>query len=157
MGPQTQVRLALAILLGKRISEIRKMRWSDIDFEKDICITPIEDKKKRKFHRQTLSTQTIERLEYVRQLTDHQKFALANSNDKIMSENAMLYALKRFGDFTTHGLRASLGSWCSENGVLKAISDHIEAHQSKYLDAAYYMVDLLVERRAVLFRSGLTV
>ena len=75
---------------------------------------------------------------------------LANSNDKIMSENAMLYALKRFGDFTTHGLRASLGSWCSENGVSKAVSDHIKAHQPKYLDAAYDRVDLLEERREVL-------
>ena len=67
-----------------------------------------------------------------------------------MSENAMLYALKRFGDFTTHGLRASLGSWCSENGVSKAVSDHIKAHQPKYLDAAYDRVDLLEERREVL-------
>ena len=150
MGPQTQVGLALAILLGKRTSEIRKMRWSDIDFEKDIWITPAEDMKKRKAHRQPLSIQAVERLEYIHQLTSDQTFVLANSNDKIMSENAMLYALKRFGDFTTHGLRASLGSWCSENGVSKAVSDHIKAHQPKYLDAAYDRVDLLEERRAVL-------
>ena len=150
MGPQTQVGLALAILLGKRTSEIRKMRWSDIDFEKDIWITPAEDMKKRKAHRQPLSIQAVERLEYIHQLTGDQTFVLANSNDKIMSENAMLYALKRFGDFTTHGLRASLGSWCSENGVSKAVSDHIKAHQPKYLDAAYDRVDLLEERRAVL-------
>jgi len=150
MGPQTQVGLALAILLGKRTSEIRKMRWADIDFEKGVWVTPAEDMKKRKPHRQPLSTQSVERLEYIRQLTGDQTFVLANANDKIMSENAMLYALKRFGDFTTHGLRASLGSWCSENGVSKAVSDHIKAHQPKYLDAAYDRVDLLEERRTVL-------
>jgi len=150
MGPKTQVGLALAILLGKRTSEIRKMRWSDIDFEKDIWITPAEDMKKRKPHRQPLSIQAIERLEYIRRLTGNQKFVLGNANDKIMSENAMLYALKRFGDYTTHGLRASLGSWCSDNGVSKAVRDHIKAHQPKYMDAAYDRVDLLEERRAVL-------
>ena len=32
----------------------------------------------------------------------------------------------------------------------KAVSDHIKAHQPKYLDAAYDRVDLLEERRAVL-------
>ena len=150
MGPQTQVGLALAILLGKRTSEIRKMRWSDIDFDKAIWITPAEHMKKRKPHRQPLSLQAIERLEYINQLTGNQEFILGNANDKIMSENAMLYALKRFGDYTTHGLRASLGSWCSENGVSKAVSDHIKAHQPKYMKAAYDRVDLLEERRAVL-------
>ena len=75
---------------------------------------------------------------------------LSDANDKIMSENAMLFAIKRFGDFTTHGLRASLSSWCSENGVNKAVSDHIKAHQPKYLDAAYNRTDFLEERRVVL-------
>ena len=150
IGPQTQVGLALAILLGKRTSEIRKMRWSDIDFEKAIWITPAEHMKKRKPHRQPLSRQAIEKLEYISQLTGNQEFVLSNANGKIMSENAMLYALKRFGDYTTHGLRASLSSWCAENGVSKAVSDHIKAHQPKYLDAAYDRVDLLADRRAVL-------
>jgi len=72
MGPQTQVGLALAILLGKRTSEIRKMRWADIDFEKGVWVTPAEDMKKRKPHRQPLSTQSVERLEYIRQLTGDQ-------------------------------------------------------------------------------------
>lgn len=150
MELRTQVGLALAILLGKRTSEIRKMRWSDIDLDTGIWTTPAEHMKKRKQHRQPLSGQAIERLEYISQLTADQEFVLGNSNGKIMSENAMLYALKRFGDYTTHGLRASLGSWCAENGVSKAVRDHIKAHQPKYMDAAYDRVDLLKERRAVL-------
>lgn len=150
MGPQTQVGLALAILLGKRTSEIRKMRWSDLDFDKRIWTTPAEDMKQRKAHRQPLSIQAVEKLNYIRQFTGAQELVLGNSSGKIMSENAMLYALKRFGDFTTHGLRASLGSWCSENGVSKNVSDQIKSHQKKYMDAAYDRVDLLEERRVVL-------
>jgi integrase len=69
-----------------------------------------------------------------------------------MSENSMLYAVKRFGDITTHGFRATLGSWCAENGVSKQVSDLIKAHQPKYLDAAYNRVDLLEERRRALQR-----
>jgi hypothetical protein len=69
-----------------------------------------------------------------------------------MSENTMLYALKRFGAITTHGFRATLGSWCSEQGVDKRVADFIKAHQPKYLDAAYSRTDLLEERREVLQR-----
>ena len=150
MGPNTQVGIALAILLGKRTSEIRKMRWCDIDLDKGIWTTPAEHMKKRKSHRQPLSIQAIEKLKYISQMTADQELVLGNAKGQIMSENAMLYALKRFGDYTTHGLRASLGSWCSENGITKAISDPIKAHQPKYLDAAYDRVDLLEERRVVL-------
>ena len=62
MGPKTQVGISLALLLGKRTTELRKMRWIDIDFDNAIWITPAEHIKKRKVHRQPLSKQVIERL-----------------------------------------------------------------------------------------------
>ena len=77
---------------------------------------------------------------------------LGNQHDKPLSENAMLYALKRFDDVTPHGFRATLGSWCAEQGVRKVVSDFLKAHQPKYLDAAYQRSDLLEERREVLQR-----
>ena len=85
-------------------------------------------------------------------MTGHGRFVLGNAKDKPMSENAMLYALKRFDDVTVHGFRASLGSWMEENGVRKAVADFVKAHQPKYLDAAYQRSDLLEERREVLQR-----
>ena len=91
-------------------------------------------------------------LREVQAVTGHGRFVLGNAKDKPMSENAMLYAVKRFDNVTVHGFRASLGSWMEENGVRKAVADFVKAHQPKYLDAAYQRSDLLEERREVLQR-----
>lgn len=89
-------------------------------------------------------------LKGLREATGDTEFVLMNSKGKPISENAMLYAIKRFAEITTHGFRATLGSWCAERGVNKQVSDFIKAHQPKYLDAAYERTDLLAERRVVL-------
>jgi integrase len=150
MGMHTHVGIALALLLGKRTGEIRKMTWNQIDLENAIWVTPAENMKKRKAHRQPLSRQALEKLHLLRDLGQTDSFVFDAGNGKPMSENTMLYAVKRFDDITTHGFRATLGSWCAENGVSKQVSDLIKAHQPKYLDAAYNRVDLLEERRKVL-------
>ena len=150
MGPQTQVGISLALLLGKRTSELRKMRWKDIDFENAVWITPAEHMKKRKAHRQPLPKQALEALKYISQFSANFELVLANDKGKGLSENAMLYALKRFDDITTHGFRATLGSWCAENGVSREVRNHLKAHQPKSVDAAYQRSDLLAERRVVL-------
>ena len=150
MGPQTRVGLSLAILLGKRTIELRKMRWQDIDFDKAIWTTPAEHMKKRKPHRQPLPSQALELLRYMREFSSTSELVLANQKGKALSENAMLFALKRFDNITTHGFRATLGSWCSENGVSKSATNHLKAHQPKYMDAAYDRSDLLEERRTIL-------
>ncbi len=150
MGPQTQVGISLALLLGKRTSELRKMRWKDIDFDNAVWITPAEHMKKRKAHRQPLPKQALEALKYISQFSANFELVLANDKGKGLSENAMLYALKRFDDITTHGFRATLGSWCAENGVSREVRNHLKAHQPKSMDAAYQRSDLLAERRVVL-------
>ena len=86
----------------------------------------------------------------MRQFSSTSELVLANQKGKALSENAMLFALKRFDNITTHGFRATLGSWCSENGVSKSETNHLKAHQPKYMDAAYDRYDLLEERRIIL-------
>jgi integrase len=150
MGPQTHVGIALAVLLGKRTNEIRMMTWDQIDFEQAVWITPSENMKKRKAHRQPLSPHAVEKLRWIQSLSFPGPYVLGNAKGKTISENAMLYALKRFDDITTHGFRATLGTWCAENAVDKRVMDFLKAHQPKYLDAAYQRTDMLEERRAVL-------
>ena len=152
MTIQCQVGISIAVLLGKRTSEIRKIRWDQVDFETAIWTTPSTNMKKRKAHRQPLPTQLIAILRVLRDADDGNGFILGNAQGKEMSENTMLYAIKRFDEITTHGFRATLGSWCTENGVDKRVSDFIKSHQPKYLDAAYSRTDLLEERRLVLQR-----
>ena len=60
MGIQTRVRLRLALLLGKRTGEIRHMEWTEIDFAHGIWSTPADKMKKRKAHRQPLSSQALQ-------------------------------------------------------------------------------------------------
>ena len=150
MSPQTHVGVALAVLLGKRAGEIRKMTWDQLDLERAIWTTPAENMKKRKVHRQPLPRQAIEKLQMLMDLGGKDGYVLDAGRGKPISENAMLYAIKRYSDITIHGFRATLGSWCAENGVDKRVSDLIKAHQPKYLDAAYNREDLLEERRRVL-------
>ncbi|MDG1207696.1 MAG: tyrosine-type recombinase/integrase [Paracoccaceae bacterium] len=152
MSIQTRVGLSLALLLGKRTGEIRHMEWTEIDFEHGIWSTPADKMKKRKAHRQPLSSQALQLLREVEAVTGQGRYVLGNAQDKPMSENAMLYGIKRFDNVTVHGLRASLGSWMEESGVRKPVADFVKAHQPKYLDAAYQRSDLLEERREVLQR-----
>ena len=155
MGIQTQVGIALALLLGKRTGEIRRMEWADVDLERGIWTTPSRGMKMRKAHRQPLTTTALGLLEQMRAVSGNQKYVLAWGNDKPLSENAMLFAVKRFDpNITVHGFRACLGSWMAENGVRKVVADFIHAHQPKSLDAAYQRSDLLEERREVLERWG---
>ena len=88
-------------------------------------------------------------LKQMKEMKGNQPYVLTN-NDKPLSENAMLYAVKRFDDVTVHGFRASCGTWCEENGVDKERSKFIKAHQLDYLDAAYQRSDLLEQRREAL-------
>lgn len=150
MGVHTHVGIALAVLLGKRTREIRLMTWDQVDLERAIWTTPAQNMKKRKAHRQPLPRQAVEKLRMLKDLGGASGYVFDAGRGKPLSENAMLYAIKRYGDFTTHGFRATLGSWCAENGVDKRVSDLIKAHQPKYLDAAYNREDLLEERRRVL-------
>ena len=152
MSAQTYVGISLAVLLGKRTGEIRKMRWEHLDLEAAIWTTPAQDMKKRKAHRQPLTQQALALLAPLQDLSGAESYVLGNEKGRPMSENTMLYALKRYGAITTHGFRATLGSWCSEQAVDKRVADFIKAHQPKYLDAAYSRTDLLEERREVLQR-----
>ena len=103
--------------------------------------------KKRKQHRQPLSTQAIERLQFIQQLTGDQRFVRAMQT---------IRSCRKMRCYSHSGLGfhnpwfAHLLAVCPENGVNKVVSDHIKAHQPKYLDAAYNRTDFLEERRVVL-------
>lgn len=152
MAINTKVGLALAVLQGKRTGEIQKMRWEHIDFKTAVWTTPPTDMKKRKAHRQPLPSQLIEMLSLLKDASTGKGYLLANAKGRTISDSTMLNAIKRFDDITTHGFRATLGSWCTDNGVDKRVSDFIKSHQPKYLDAAYSRTDMLEERRVVLQR-----
>ncbi len=149
MSAETHLGLAMALLLAKRTQEIRFIEWSHIDFHKAIWTTPADKMKMRKEHRQPITEPILQMLQRMKEQRGNQRYILENGG-KPLSENAMLYAVKRFDDITVHGFRATCGTWCEENGVDKEISKFIKAHQPDYLDAAYQRSDLLEQRREAL-------
>ena len=151
MSPETQLGLAIALLLAKRTQEIRFMEWSHIDLDKAIWTTPADKMKMRKEHRQPISEPILQMLERMKDQRGNQRYILENGG-KPLSENAMLYAVRRFDNITVHGFRATCGTWCEENGVDRETSKFIKANQPEYLDAAYQRSDLLEQRRTVLQR-----
>ena len=149
MSIETRTGLAIALLLAKRTQEIRFMEWDHIDFDRAIWTTPADKMKMRKAHRQPITQPILGMLEKLRETNGNQRYVLINGN-KPLSENAMLFAVKRFDTITVHGFRATCGTWCEENGVDREISKFIKAHQPDYLDAAYQRSDLLEQRREAL-------
>ena len=151
MSAETKLGLAIALLLAKRTQEIRYMEWSHIDFDRAIWTIPADKMKMRKEHRQPITEPILSMLKELKECRHNQRIILANGN-KPLSENAMLYAVKRFDNITVHGFRATCGTWCEENGIDKETSKFIKAHQPEYLDAAYQRSDLLEQRREALQR-----
>ena len=152
MTIQTYVGIALAVLQGKRTGEIQKICWEHIDFATAVWTTPPTDMKKRKAHRQPLPYQLLSILKTLKDASSGKGYVLGNDDGGTISDGAMLNAIKRFDDITTHGFRATLGTWCTDNKVDPKVSSFIKSHQPKYLDAAYSHTDMLEERRDVLQR-----
>ncbi len=152
MNPITRAAIALVLLSGKRTGEVRLMKWRHLDFERLIWTTPADEMKMRKAHRQPISSHLNAVFEGLRMFNDRYEYVLGQAP---LSQTRMIYAIKEFEpDLTIHGLRATLGSWMSEQGVRKPVADHMLAHQPKALDAAYQRSDLLEERRDVLEKWG---
>jgi hypothetical protein len=99
-----------------------------------------------------LPYQLLSILKTLKDASSGKGYVLGNDDGGTISDGAMLNAIKRFDDITTHGFRATLGTWCTDNKVDPKVSSFIKSHQPKYLDAAYSHTDMLEERRDVLQR-----
>jgi len=156
--PQVEAALRLAPLLVVRPGELRRMRWSDVDFEAKewrfvVSKTQIE-------HCVPLARQAIAVLEGLRPITGAEPYVFPNGRTKNapMSENAVLAALRRSGlpkeEASGHGFRASFRTLADE--VLRERVDLIEhqlAHKVRDpLGRAYNRTTFLAERREMMQR-----
>ena len=110
--PEVATALKLAPLLFCRPKELRHMEWAEIDFDKAEWHLPAEKMKTKADHIIPLSTQAVEALQSLLQLTGHRQYVFpsARSPKRPMSDNAVLSALRRLGipkeQMTGHGFRA---------------------------------------------------
>jgi integrase len=154
----TRAALRLAPLVFVRPGELRQAEWKEVDFEKAEWRIPAERMKMKQPHIVPLSRQSLEILKELHPQTGRGRFLFPSpiSNQRAMSDNAILTAMRRMGipkdEMTGHGFRAMARTVLDE--VLHVRPDYIE-HQLAHAvrdpnGRAYNRTAHLDERRKML-------
>lgn len=153
---QTRLGLKMLLLTFVRTTELRGMEWTEIDFDKADWRVPAERMKMKDPHIVPLSTQAITVLRELQEHHGSNKFVFPQQYkpSKIMSENAMLYALYRMGyrsRTTGHGFRATASTILNENSFMPDVIERQLAHiERNKVRAAYNHAQYLPERRKMM-------
>ncbi len=152
--------LKLAPLVFVRPGELRHAEWSEIDLENAVWRIPAEKMKNRQPHLVPLSRQAVEILSELKPLTGTGRwvFPSLRSDERPMSENAVLAALRRLGydkeEMCGHGWRATARTLLDEQ--LKENPAVIEAQLAHKvpdsLGRAYNRTTYLEERTRMMQR-----
>ncbi|SEB97708.1 tyrosine-type recombinase/integrase [Terriglobus roseus] len=150
--PVTRLAIKLLAHTFVRTGELIGGLWSEIDFEEKRWTIPAERMKMRTQHIIPLSTQSIEILELLRQLTGDAKLLLPGDRlkEKPMSNNTVLVALARMGYrgiMTGHGFRGLASTVLHEQAFPH---EHIElqlAHAPRNAVSAAYNHALYIAPR----------
>jgi len=163
--PVTRAALQLAALVFQRPGELRAAQWSEVDLENAMWTIPSERMKRSKIgkasgmpHLVPLSRQAVDILADLRPLTGHglYLFPSARTDDRPMSDNAVLAALRRMGfgkdEMTGHGVRAMARTMLVERlGVDENIVEAQLAHAVKdALGRAYNRTEYVAQRRSMM-------
>jgi integrase len=150
--------LRLAPLLFVRPGELRHAEWAEIDLDESVWNIPPHKMKMKQAHIVPLSSQAIEILTELKELTSTSRYVFPSGRSfaRPMSNNAILAALRRMGydkdTMTGHGFRAMARTILDE--VLHVRPDYIE-HQLAHAvrdpnGRAYNRTAHLVERRKMM-------
>ena len=142
-----------------RPGEIRKAEWTEIDLEATEWRIPAEKMKMRRPHIVPLARQVVRLLSDLRGLTGRGVYVFPSlrsvKGTVPMSENTVLYALRRMGfdatEMTAHGFRGMASTRLNEMGwapdVIERQLAHLEANKVR---AAYNHAEYLAERREMM-------
>lgn len=153
----TRLALKLIALTFVRTSELIGGRWDEIDFEEKRWNIPAERMKMRTPHIVPLAKQSIEALELLHKITGGGDLLFPGDRDphKSMSNNTILYALKRMGygrEMTGHGFRGLASTILHEEGWPH---EHIElqlAHTPRNSVSAAYNHALYLRQRGEMMK-----
>jgi integrase len=150
--------LRLAPMFFVRPGELRHAEWAEVDLDEAIWNIPASKMKMKQAHIVPLSSQSVEILTELKELTGASKYVFPSgrTNARPMSNNALLAALRRMGfdkdTMTGHGFRAMARTILDE--VLQVRPDFIE-HQLAHAvrdpnGRAYNRTAHLAERRKMM-------
>jgi integrase len=120
--PSVIYALKLTPHVFQRPGEIRKMEWTEIDFEKVVWMMPAARMKMREPHTVPLSRQAVVILHEMRSLSGSGRYVFPSVRTKArpISDNTVNAALRRMGyskeQMTAHGFRTSASSLLNESG-----------------------------------------
>ncbi|MEP6908061.1 MAG: tyrosine-type recombinase/integrase, partial [Pseudoxanthomonas sp.] len=155
-GQETLIAMRLLMLTFVRTGELRGAKWSEIDFDTATWRVPAERMKMQQPHIVPLSTQAVEALLAIKEITGKGEliFRSPNKPRQAISENAVLFALYRMGyrgKMTGHGFRALASTTLNELGwspeVIERQLAHVERNQVR---AAYNRAQYLEDRRRMM-------
>lgn len=125
--------LELLILTWGRTSEVRLMRWREVDFEAKLWTVPAERMKMGVEHVVTLSEAAVIVLRAMAIFgTDPDAPVFPNKKGEPLSNMAMEMTLRRMecDEYTVHGFRSSARDWAGEETEYKSeIAEWCLAHQ----------------------------
>ncbi len=150
--------LRLAPMFFVRPGELRHAEWAEIDLDEAAWNIPAHKMKMKQAHIVPLSSQAVEILTELKELTGASKYVFPSGRSfaRPMSNNALLAALRRMGfdkdTMTPHGFRAMARTILDE--VLQVRPDYIE-HQLAHAvrdpnGRAYNRTAHLAERRKMM-------
>jgi integrase len=156
---QVKTALLLSAYLFPRSSELRGMRWDEIDWNAGLWEIPAERMKMKRPHLVPLSPQAKTILEAIRPITGHAELVLCSPNDssRPISSTTMKTCLTKIGfsDHTQHGFRTTFSTNMNEMGWN---SDWIEkqlAHETtQKVRAAYNRAEYLDDRIRMVHAYG---
>jgi len=157
-GELTKLAIKALILIMVRQGELRRMKWSDIDFfTKEWRVRP-ETTKMRTLHHVPLSAQAIKTFREIQKITGDGEYVFASQQKRrfpFMSENTInkvIHEMGYKGELVGHGFRSMASTILNENGGFRA--DVIErqlAHMPRdKVRAAYNRAEYLPERRQMM-------
>ncbi|MDE2369378.1 MAG: tyrosine-type recombinase/integrase [Burkholderiales bacterium] len=147
----------LLLLTMTRKSELLRSKWPEFDLDAGQWDIPAERMKMGKPHRVFLSTQAVELLRQVYQLTGHGEYVFPSifRGSVPMGDVTLNHFFKRidFGvpDFSPHGTRSTAATLLREHGFGRDVVELLLAHSEKNATvAAYSHMELAPERKRAL-------
>lgn len=157
----TRAALKLAPLLFVRPGELRGAKWSEFDLANAEWRIAAERYKMREQHIIPLSTQALEILERLHEITGHGTLVFPGLRSRLrpISENTLNSALRRLDfskdEMSPHGFRALASTCLNELGfntdVIERQLGHAERNKVR---AAYNRAERLAERRTMMQAWG---
>ena len=149
------------ILSAARSGEVRKMRWVEVDLEKNVWTCPAEVMKGGNAHRVPLSRRMTEILESQKQRASHPTLVFPSAQGKVLSDNTLSKFLRDHGAISdtpgrtavVHGFRSSFRDWGTERRYPEHELEACLAHKERNTVVAAYKRTDLLEQRALIMEA----